>query len=175
MSSAEKTTTARKFVGDEEQFKGKYASTVLETLGFAYRPFKYRITALLVCGFIGRLLMLGNANLVSMWADPKIRPSWLVDFTSDQFIALLGAVTVAGFVLISLYRVAFSRLSAQAISQLYDEVTLRASRLPMTFFDTQPVGRIVTRFSSDYGNVFRLFGGPLAEFFAIIFDLISMC
>jgi len=32
----------------------------------------------------------------------------------------------------------------------------------------------VTRFSSDYGNVFRLFGGPLAEFFAIIFDLICM-
>lgn len=29
-------------------------------------------------------------------------------------------------------------------------------------------------FSSDYGNVFRLFGGPLAEFLAIIFDLACM-
>lgn len=41
----------------------------------------------------------------------------------------------------------------------------------MNFFDRTPVGRIVTRFSSDYGNVFRLFGGPLAEFQSILFDL----
>jgi ABC-type multidrug transport system fused ATPase/permease subunit len=65
-------------------------------------------------------------------------------------------------------------LSAVAVSNMYDEVTLRTSRLPIQFFDTNPVGRIVTRFSSDYGNVFRLFGGPLAEFFNILFDLICM-
>ncbi len=44
----------------------------------------------------------------------------------------------------------------------------------MSFFDSTPTGRIMTRFSSDYGNVFRLFGGPLAEFISIITDLIVM-
>jgi ABC-type multidrug transport system fused ATPase/permease subunit len=171
MTESSKT---RKFLGDEEQFKGRYSKNVLATMRLAYKPYRFRIVGLLFCGFLGRLLMLANANLVSMWADPKIRPTWLAGFTSDQFVMLLAGVTLAGFLFISLYRVAFSRLSAQAISHLYDEVTLRTSRLSMTFFDTQPVGRIVTRFSSDYGNVFRLFGGPLAEFFAIIFDLVSM-
>lgn len=165
---------SRKFLGDEEAFKGKYSKTVLQTLAFAYRPYRWPLSGLLICGFLGRILMLGNANLVSWWADPKSRPAFLTSFTHDQFIQLLSGVTTSGFLLISLYRVCFSRISAQAISRLYDEVTLRTSRLPMTFFDTQPVGRIVTRFSSDYGNVFRLFGGPLAEFFAIIFDLTSM-
>lgn len=166
--------TSRKFIGEERQFKGRYSPNVLNTVYNAYRPFRGRILSLLVVGFIGRLLMLGNANLISWWADPTARPDFLKAYTHDQFITLLATVTVSGFLFISLYRVAFSRLSAQAISRLYDEVTLRTSRLSMPFFDTQPVGRIVTRFSSDYGNVFRLFGGPLAEFFAIIFDLLAM-
>lgn len=166
--------TSRKFVGEESQFKGRYSPQVLQTVFKAYRPFRGKILSLIVLGFIGRLLMLGNANLVSWWADPKSRPPFLASMTADGFIEILAWVTVTGFLLTSLYRIAFSRLSAQAISRLYDEVTLRTSRLDMSFFDTQPVGRIVTRFSSDYGNVFRLFGGPLAEFFAIIFDLLAM-
>lgn len=165
---------SRKFIGEERQFKGRYSANVLNTVYNAYRPFRGRILALIVVGFIGRLLMLGNANLISWWADPKTRPEFLNSYSNDDFISLLALVTTLGFILISLYRVAFSRLSAKAISRLYDEVTLRTSRLSMQFFDTQPVGRIVTRFSSDYGNVFRLFGGPLAEFFAIIFDLVAM-
>ncbi len=44
----------------------------------------------------------------------------------------------------------------------------------MSFFDNTPAGRIITRFSSDYGNIFRLFGGPLAEFISIVFDLTMM-
>lgn len=174
MNSAKPVSSSRKFVGDESQFKGRYSPQVLQTVLKAYRPFRGKIIALIVLGFFGRLLMLGNANLVSWWADPKSRPDFLASMNADGFIQILAWVTVAGFLLTSLYRIAFSRLSAQAISRLYDEVTLRTSRLDMSFFDTQPVGRIVTRFSSDYGNVFRLFGGPLAEFFAIIFDLVAM-
>ncbi|MDX9730734.1 MAG: ATP-binding cassette domain-containing protein, partial [Bdellovibrionales bacterium] len=161
----------RQFLGEETKFKGRYAETVLETILSAYRPFRFRILTLIAIGFVGRLLLLANANLVSWWADPAGRPNWLQAHTTEQFIQLLVIVTSVGFVLTSAYRVGFSRLSAQAISRLYDEVTYRTSRLAMSFFDSQPVGRIVTRFSSDYGNVFRLFGGPLAEFFAIIFDL----
>lgn len=140
----------------------------------SYGPFAGRIAALVFLGFAGRLLILSNANLVAQYVDPETDRLGLKTLTGEQFVGLLAVVTFSGFVLMSLFRVFFSRLSARAVSRLYDEVTLRTSRLPMRFFDTNPVGRIVTRFSSDYGNVFRLFGGPLAEFLSIIFDLIAM-
>ncbi|MBL7688000.1 MAG: ATP-binding cassette domain-containing protein [Bdellovibrionaceae bacterium] len=162
------------FIKDETHFKGQYSKTVFNTVFAAYRPYRWKIASLVVFGFVGRLLLLGNANLVSWWADPGARPLALQTVTYSEFILLLVMVTSVGFVLTTVYRIAFSRLSALAISRLYDEVTYRTSRLPMVFFDTQPVGRVVTRFSSDYGNVFRLFGGPLAEFLAIVFDLVSM-
>jgi ABC-type multidrug transport system fused ATPase/permease subunit len=170
------------YLDQETAFTGKYSTHVLNTLFQAYRPILLPIIVFIVFGFIGRIAILSNANLVGFWVDSFCRepaicrplPRLLVNYNHHDFLRLLAAVTLGGFLSTALFRVGFSRLSAKAVSRLYDEVTLRTSRLPIRFFDTTPVGRIVTRFSSDYGNVFRLFGGPLAEFFVIVFDLISM-
>lgn len=174
-----------KYLSDGEQHGGTgYSLTVFLTLKEAYRPFMGRILTTFIFGIIGRTLLLANANVIGFWVDSfckpehgiqcKPVPGFLQGFASEDYLKLLGAMAVIGFFCTLSFRVVFSRLSAQAISRLYDEVTLRTSRLPMSFFDATPAGRIITRFSSDYGNVFRLFGGPLAEFFSIIFDLMVM-
>jgi ABC-type multidrug transport system fused ATPase/permease subunit len=164
-----------KFLDQESQFRGQYSKTVFETLWLAYKPYKGRMLLCLILGLSGRLVLLGNANLIGKWVDSLAHPeanNW--SWSSTDYIFILSLFTLVGFVATTLFRIGFSRLSARAVSQIYDEVTLRTSRFPMSFFDSTPAGRIITRFSSDYGNVFRLFGGPLAEFLAIIFDLIGM-
>lgn len=175
-------SSAKSLEENEGRGGGGYSRRVFETLSFGYRPFIGRIILSIIIGIIGRSLLMGNANVIGYWVDSlcvapapcKPVPGFLRDFTAKDYIFWLSLMAGVGFTLTLTFRVLFSRLSAQAVSQIYDEVTLRTSRFPMSFFDNNPAGRIVTRFSSDYGNVFRLFGGPLAEFLSIIFDLLAM-
>ena len=162
----------------EPQKTGAFAKSVFQTLYFAYRPDRFWLGLLLVFGLLGRLLILGNSNVIGLWVDQLIHPErasdLFRDWTSTNFIQILVLLNLCGLLLSLCFRVGLSVLSAKAVSQIYDETTWRASRFPISFFDQNPTGRIVTRFSSDYGSVFRLFGGPLAEFLSIIFDLVCM-
>jgi ABC-type multidrug transport system fused ATPase/permease subunit len=148
-----------------------YSKTVYDTLLQAYRPFILRIFLLILVGFVGRFLILSNVQVIGDFLDKHELIN--SENLSVLFYKLL-AIMLVSFVLTLIFRAVFSSLSALAVSRIYDETTYRVSRFPMSFFENQPVGKITTRFSSDYGNVFRLFGGPLAEFLSILFDLISI-
>jgi ABC-type multidrug transport system fused ATPase/permease subunit len=148
-----------------------YSKTVYDTLLQAYRPYILRILILFIAGFIGRYLILSNSQIIGVYIDHV--PEVTADNLKPLFFKIL-TLAIVSFVLTLAFRTLFSSLSAQAVSRIYDETTYRVSRFPVSFFESQPVGKITTRFSSDYGNVFRLFGGPLAEFLSILFDLISI-
>ncbi len=148
-----------------------YSKTIFDTLLQAYRPFIIKMALAVVFGFLGRFLFLSNAQILGQFIDQSAE----ITFQGLQpVVTKLFFLLVVAFTLTLLFRTVFSRLSALAVSRIYDETTYRVSRFPVSFFDHQPVGKITTRFSSDYGNIFRLFGGPLAEFLSILFDLISI-
>lgn len=173
------------FEEKSESSNNQFSSAVYSTLALAYKPFLKRIIFVLFLGFLGRVLILGQANIIGYWVDSlclssaanplSCRTSPLfVGWNPPDFLLLLSAMCAVGFLFTILFRIFFSRFSAYAVSSIYDWVTFKTSRFPIRFFDENPAGRIITRFSSDYGTVFRLFGGPLAEFISIVFDLICI-
>jgi len=160
-----------KYTEDETKFSGKYAHSVFQTIQMATAPYKMQFIFYFVIGFVGRALLLSNTNIIGKWADSLINHR----AGNGTFFVLLLLVSGIGFLFYMIFRIGVSRLGTHAASGLYDATTYRVSRLPMTFFDTTPVGRIITRFSSDYGAIFRMAGGPLGEFFSIVFDLFLFC
>ncbi len=176
------TEPKRQFLADETRFQGRYGSSLRDTLFQAYRPALARTILYLAVGLLGRVALLGNANLIGYWVDSlcagnrgcRPLPSWLAGTTSHDFLIYLTIANAIGFSFTLLFRAGLSRLSAEAVSRIYDETTMRTSRLPMSFFDQNPSGRVMTRFTSDYNNIFRVFGGPIAEFLTLVFDLTAM-
>ena len=167
-----------RLIQSEHRFKGGFDRSVFQSLWFSYRPFRFQLLLYFILGLLGRGILLANANVIGWWVDSLCQgercrpiPTFMAGIGSTQFLWILSIMVCLGFILTLIFRVGFSAVSASAVSTFYDETTYRASRFPMSYFDSVPVGRVVTRFSSDYGNVFRLFGGPLAEFLSIVFDL----
>lgn len=151
--------------------KTSFNKNIYNTLLQSYRPYLFKFLFVIIIGFLGRFILLSNASLIAKTLDqqPTLSFEILKSLSVD-----LGILLSVSLILTLIYRTSLSRISALAISRLYDETTYRVSRFPMSYFDAMPVGKITTRFSSDYGNAFRLFGGPLAEFLSILFDLISI-
>jgi ABC-type multidrug transport system fused ATPase/permease subunit len=147
------------------------SKTVYNTLYQAFRSYLVYIVVLLLIGFLGRFLLLYNSKIIATTLDSV--PVITHELLHSLLIKLIFVLAVS-FAMATSYRVLISRLASYAISKIYDETTLRVSRFPLSFFDQQPAGKITSRFSSDYGNLFRLFGGPLAEFLSIIFDVIAI-
>lgn len=170
-----------RFLEEEIRFSGRYSKNVVATLAEAFRPYRVLTGICIFVGLIARICLLSTANISGYWADTLCQnaaychepPRLFQGFGNTDFLLFLTGVVLVGFVCNIFFRVSISRIGAKAVSTLYDEVTYRVSRFPMSFFDKTPVGRIMSRFSSDYASIFRMAGGPLGEFIGLAFDLVA--
>ncbi|RYZ50458.1 MAG: ABC transporter ATP-binding protein, partial [Proteobacteria bacterium] len=171
----------KRYLEDEVRFTGNYSKNVTRTILETFRPYLKMTWTSLLIGIIARLCLLSTANISGYWADSLCQnesfchalPSFFDGYQTMDFLYLLMTVVSVGFICNLIFRVSISRTGAKAVSTLYDEVTMHVSRFPMDFFDKTPVGRIMSRFSSDYASIFRMAGGPLGEFLGLAFDLIA--
>ncbi|XP_077434312.1 ATP-binding cassette sub-family C member 5 [Vanacampus margaritifer] len=94
----------------------------------------------------------GNASLISAnetMAKDSMRLNPHIQFYSTVYVISMGAAlflkTIRGLV--------FVKCTVKAASVLHDKLFRRLLRSPMRFFDTTPLGRILTRFSRDMDEV----------------------
>jgi len=168
---------AERFLEGEIEFQGRYKTQVWESLREAYSPWLSPMILTLLIGLVARTCLVGSASLVGLWIDSQCTgsacqelPEFVAGWGSSNYAAVLITMVIVALIFNLIFRVAIARLGTRAAGHLHDAVARRVSKFPMSFFDRTPVGRALTRFSSDFESVLRMTGGPMGEFISLSFD-----
>ena len=68
-------------------------------------------------------------------------------------LLVYGAIVTVSLILTTLSSFFFYLTALKSSENLHDELTKAVIKAPVLFFDTNPVGRILNRFSKDIGNM----------------------
>jgi ABC-type multidrug transport system fused ATPase/permease subunit len=118
-------------------------------------------------------------------AATTLNMAWITFWTEDTFeeslaFYLVGyALTAVLIGVFSYFRgVAMAKISLQASTSLHDQLLRSILKAPMSFFDTTPLGRIISRFSKDMyaldNDVVRSYTFFLFTVLMVIFTFVTI-
>ncbi|KAK3747645.1 hypothetical protein QZH41_008906 [Actinostola sp. cb2023] len=116
-------------------------------------------------------------------ASPIIPTWWLKVMTkmtyqkqkSATVLGIYGCLVGGSFIMAAISTIVMFAILLRCSEKLHDKMTLAVLKSPVLFFDTNPVGRIMNRFSKDIGamddllpNVFVLMTTNFVYFFGVL-------
>ena len=118
---------------------------------------------------IRKILLVNNPNALWLLSSVLlIAPSWwLSQMTEMPFnqqksyptLMVYGSIVAGSFLLTMISSFCFYLAALKASENLHDQMTKAVMKAPVLFFDTNPVGRILNRFSKDVGFMDDLLPG----------------
>jgi ATP-binding cassette subfamily B multidrug efflux pump len=88
-----------------------------------------------------------------------------------QYIALIVLSAGLGFAV----NVGFNQVGQRVVERLRNQLFAHLHRLPMSYFDGNPVGRLVTRVANDTANLSEFFTGILSNLLCDLLKLGVLC
>uniref|UniRef100_A0A2M3ZKJ0 Putative abc transporter n=1 Tax=Anopheles braziliensis TaxID=58242 RepID=A0A2M3ZKJ0_9DIPT len=104
-------------------------------------------------------------------ADPEAGEGFLL--STDLCMAIHGALVTSIFVIAIIRSISFYQTSVRASQNLHDSMFNGCVSAPMRFYDTNPSGRILNRFSKDMGSVDELLPKATLDASQIILSLVG--
>ena len=154
----------------EEEALGKaYDSQLLRRLMTYLRPYKWSVVfAVILTLLVGPLTVVGP-RLFGYAVDKYIVPGvdqsipWPAALRGVGLISLLSlAALLLNFAVQYLQVRMMQNVGQQTLYDLRKEIFERLQRLPMNFYDRSPVGRLVTRVTTDVDALNDLFAAGIA-------------
>ncbi len=170
----------------EEEALGKgYDAHLMRRLLKYLRPYKGRVALAVVLVIITAALGAAVPYFTKVVVDDYLVPGISGAMPAGEamrgveWIALLFfAVLVASFVLQVTEVLIMQLVGQRAMFDLRMEIFSHLQRLPMSFYDRSPVGRLVTRVTTDVDVIYELFASGvvtmLADFLTLVFIIGTM-
>ncbi|KAF9125108.1 Canalicular multispecific organic anion transporter 2 [Mortierella sp. GBA39] len=123
----------------------------------------YRWSIIVAMVFVlGQGCQIGTNVWLNHWSSVSLDTTQPIGY----FLGIYGAIIFFSMIMnvASIY-VAMVLAAIRASTRLHDSLLLKMLRLPMAFFDTTPLGRIVNRFSSDIFSIDELLPWSFVQVF----------
>jgi ATP-binding cassette, subfamily B, multidrug efflux pump len=155
----------------EEESLGKaYDGRLMRRLLRYLRPYRWRVAAAVALLLAGAALELAGPLLTKVALDTAI-PAGDTSLLLLLSAAFLGAL-LAGFVLEAAQTVLTTWLGQHVMRDLRTEIFGHLQRLPLPYYDRNPVGRTMTRVTSDVEVLNELFSSGVVAIFGDLFTLL---
>ncbi|GAB9473209.1 Multidrug resistance-associated protein 1 [Globisporangium polare] len=160
-----------KLIKPEFRSEGRVSGYVFSTYYRAIGGFPVAV-AVLTAQVAWQLLQISSDFWLGRWSSDALSGSQAENRTSAEYrmavYTLLGAASTLMFFLRT-YAVFGSGLTAA--KSFFDRMTVSLIHAPMSFFDANPIGRILTRYSNDVGDSDFSVPLVLGNFFANLFSV----
>ena len=154
----------------EEEALGKgYDARLMKRLLQYLQPYKSHVALAIVILVASSLLQVVGPWLTQIAVDdvfPNGNTSLLATLAAAYFASIL-----AGFVLLYAQSVLTTWLGQRVIYDLRTEIFRKLQRLDLRFYDRNPVGRLMTRITSDVETLNELFSSGVVAVFGDLFTL----
>jgi ATP-binding cassette subfamily B multidrug efflux pump len=157
----------------EEDVVGKaYDARLMRRLGVYVRPYGWLVLAAFSCLMIDGLMQLVGPLMTQRVIDVAL-PSHDAHVVAQAALIFAGSLVVAfgcqyGETMLT------SLLGQRVMRDLRRDIFAHVQRLPVTFFDRNPVGRLVTRVTSDVESLNELFTSGVVAGLGDLFTLLAI-
>ncbi|XP_014264614.3 ATP-binding cassette sub-family C member 2 [Maylandia zebra] len=148
-ANADEPKKGQKLIEKETMETGQVKLAVflqyLRAMGWGYSAMVFLIYFIQNAAFIGQNLWLSDWTSDSVEYYNMTYPSW----KRDTRVGVFGALGVAQGLLVFVGTLLLANASVDASRILHSKLLNNILRVPMVFFDTTPIGRVVNRFAKD--------------------------
>jgi ATP-binding cassette, subfamily B, multidrug efflux pump len=155
----------------EEEALGKaYDARLMRRLLRYLRPYRGKVVLAVLILMAASLL-----QIVGPWLTQRAIDEAIPAGDARMLLVFAGiylGATVAGFLLQYAQTLVTTWLGQRVMYDLRDEIFRHLQRLDLRFYDRNPVGRLMTRLTSDVETLNELFSSGLVSVFGDVFTLV---
>lgn len=155
----------------EEEALGKaYDARLMKRLLGYLRPYRMTVVVAAVLLLVGSLLQIAVPYLIQVAIDDYIA---VADVKGLSYIALLFVIVLVAGAWVRYGQTYLTiRLGQRVLHDIRRQVFGHLQKLPLTFFDKNPVGRLVTRVTSDVNTLDEIFSAGVVTIIGDVFTLV---